>query len=67
VEIGPHRQKFNEIILTEKISVGGDSGAPVVEKRTNRLIGFIIGGNDDCSAVLPCYNLFLNRDFEINT
>jgi V8-like Glu-specific endopeptidase len=67
VVVGPRGQVFNNVILTEKISVPGDSGAPVVDKATNKLIGFIIGGNDECSAVLPFYNLFLNRNFEINT
>jgi hypothetical protein len=66
VVVGKHDQEFNNVIITDKISEPGDSGAPVVDKKSKRLIGFIIGGNNQKSVVLPFYNLFLNRGFKIN-
>jgi hypothetical protein len=66
VVIDPHQQEFKKIIITERISAPGDSGAPVVDEKSKRLIGFIIGGNSQTSVVLPFYHLFLNRGFKIN-
>jgi hypothetical protein len=66
VTLEPHNQEFENVIFTEMISVPGDSGAPVVEEDSHKLIGFIIGGNEkDTSFVLPFYNLKYDKRFEI--
>jgi hypothetical protein len=67
ITLSPHNQEFEDVIFTEKLSTEGDSGAPVIEQETKKLVGFIIGGNDkDLSYVLPFYNLNYEKKFEIS-
>ncbi len=57
---------FNNIIVSEKISTKGDSGAAVVDD-DNKLVGIIIGGNDvNKSFILPIHKLVLNKDYLID-
>lgn len=59
----PHFQEFINVISTERMSKDGDSGAPVVEKDSNKLIGFVIGGNKvDKSFILPFYRFAFHDD-----
>lgn len=68
IPLSPHYQTFDNVIFTEKLSIKGDSGAPVIDCLTNKLIGFIIGGNEiDKSYVLPFYNLNYKQNFNLNT
>jgi hypothetical protein len=47
---------FKNIIITEKLSTGGDSGAPVV--KNNIFIGYVFGGDDQkFSYIIPFYKL----------
>jgi hypothetical protein len=41
-----------DLILTERISLAGDSGAPVLDSE-GRLVGMLIAGSDSASVVLP--------------
>jgi hypothetical protein len=67
IELLPHRQVFEDVIFSENISTEGDSGAPVVESESHKLVGFIIGGNDrDLSYILPFYNLNYEKKFQIS-
>jgi hypothetical protein len=66
ITLKPHFQEFKNVIFAEKISTAGDSGAPVIEPESGKLIGFVIGGNDiDTSFILPYYNLSYEKKFEI--
>jgi hypothetical protein len=66
ITLMPHNQEFENVIFTERISTEGDSGAPVIEQESKKLIGFIIGGNDDnTSFILPYYNLNYEKKFQI--
>ena len=61
---GVIRRYFN-VIVTDKLSMPGDSGAPVVTN-DNKLLGYIVGGNgENTSFIIPFYNLFLNKDITI--
>ncbi len=58
-------RKYYDVIVADKISMPGDSGAPVVTT-DNKLVGYIIGGNEiDVTYILPFYQLILNRDIVI--
>ncbi len=47
---------FSNIIITEKISTDGDSGAPVV--RDDLFLGYVFGGDDaNYSFLIPAYKL----------
>lgn len=52
-------QTFNDVVVTEKISERGDSGAPVVDSE-NKLVGIVIAGNkhDNKTLILPVSYLF---------
>lgn len=55
--------EFNPVIVCERLSSGGDSGAPVVDEN-NKLVGYVIGGNKkNRTIILPVYNLFLQEGF----
>ncbi len=55
--------KFSNVITTTKISMPGDSGAPVIDEG-GRLIGFIIGGNEiDRSFIIPFYPLVYFQNY----
>ena len=63
IAIGHITRHYKNIIITDKISEPGDSGAPVVGP-DNRLIGYVVGGsplsvpdNEARSVVIPWYRL----------
>lgn len=59
------QRKYLDVIVAEKMSMPGDSGAPVVTF-DNKLLGYIIGGNkDNVTYILPFYRLFLNKGITI--
>lgn len=61
ITLKPHFQEFRNVITTQIMSKDGDSGAPVIDKDSNKLIGFIIGGNKvDKSFILPFYKFAFN-------
>ncbi|MBE5322047.1 hypothetical protein IM793_23025 [Pedobacter sp. MR2016-19] len=67
ITLDPYQSTFNNVVITEKLSIGGDSGAPVIDCETNKLIGFIIGGDElKVSFVLPFYNLRYDQKFYLN-
>ena len=55
------------LIVTEKISGSGDSGATVLNRR-NEIIGLLVGGNDNNSYVIPIDRIFnkLRLDNNLN-
>ncbi|RFS19481.1 hypothetical protein DVR12_22875 [Chitinophaga silvatica] len=55
--------EFNNVILTNNISVKGDSGAPVIAKLGNeyKLVGMVAAGNSDDTCILPFYCLADNK------
>ncbi|MGG9962061.1 hypothetical protein [Ferruginibacter sp. SUN106] len=65
VECRGFQRKYFDVLVSEKISMGGDSGAPVITT-DNKLLGYVIAGNErDVSFILPFYYLFLNKGITI--
>jgi hypothetical protein len=62
--IPPVGQVFSNVVCCEKISMPGDSGAPVIEVNSGKLVGFVIAGDGQTvSYVIPFYNLFTFKNF----
>lgn len=53
-----------ELIETEKISISGDSGAPVVDEN-NMLVGILVGGNHCRSYIIPIDRILNNNNLEV--
>ena len=51
------------MIVTTKISQGGDSGATVVDSN-NRVIGLLVGGNKRHSYVIPISTIINKLDID---
>ena len=63
--VGPEQIPFDNVVVTEKISMPGDSGAPVLDE-DKRIVGIIIAGNkEDRSFVLPIYNIVFQQGYSI--
>lgn len=57
---------FQNVVVSEKISTAGDSGAPVIDDE-NKIVGIVIGGNNENKTfILPVYNLVIKKDFFID-
>jgi hypothetical protein len=64
--VGDERARFENIVVTEKISTPGDSGAPVIDKE-NKIVGILIAGNDNNrSFILPIYNIVFQQGYFID-
>jgi hypothetical protein len=64
ITLPPIPMDFFNVIVCDKISMPGDSGAPVIEVNSGKLVGFIIGGDEQtASYIIPFYNLFNNRNY----
>lgn len=58
VDVTLARNIFRDVILTQSISVPGDSGAPVLTS-DHRLLGYIVGGDGATySVVMPAHRIF---------
>lgn len=59
--------EFKEMITTTKISIEGDSGAPVIAKVGNnyKLIGMVVAGNSSTTCILPFYKLANKYGFSL--
>ncbi|MCD6067905.1 MAG: hypothetical protein K0S33_2731 [Bacteroidetes bacterium] len=55
----------NDRQKSKGISVGGDSGSAVYHKKTGKLIGMLLGGNDKFSFVLPVHPTLDSFNFNI--
>jgi hypothetical protein len=55
----------NDRNTSKTVSVGGDSGSAVYHKKTGRLIGMLLGGNEKFSFVLPLEETLQAYDFKI--
>ena len=63
--VGSAQIRFDNVIVTEKISMPGDSGAPVIDE-SNKIVGIIIAGNEiDRSFVLPIHNIIFQQGYTI--
>jgi len=59
-------QRFENVVVTEKISLHGDSGAPVVDEN-NKVVGIVIASDEiERSYVLPIYNLLILNGYAFN-
>ncbi len=66
VQIGGVGFESIELIISERISDHGDSGAPVTDAN-GKLVGYIIGGSDekDCSYIMPFHKLAETLEYTI--
>jgi TolA-binding protein len=55
---------FSNLIMTEKISGPGDSGAPVLDQQ-GRLVGVLIGGGPDTSLIVPIGQILKGLNVEL--
>lgn len=57
MQIGNDPFETIEIIVTTPIATFGDSGAPVIDEENNKLVGYVIGGSDTQTYIMPYYKL----------
>jgi hypothetical protein len=63
--VGAAQIRFENVVVTEKISMPGDSGAPVLDLE-NMIVGIIIAGNqEDRSYVLPIHNIIFQQGYSL--
>ena len=56
---------YSNVVITEKISIGGDSGAPVVDQN-GKLVGIVVAGDEqERTLVLPITYLFTLLDYQL--
>ena len=63
--VGPTQAQFDNVIAVEKISIAGDSGAPVIDQ-DNKVVGIIIAGDPDGrSYVLPVFRIIFQQGYNL--
>ena len=58
------QMEFHNVIMANKLSTNGDSGGPVVDTN-NKLVGYIIGGNELHSFIMPLDDIVYNKNYTI--
>ncbi|MEO8569205.1 MAG: serine protease, partial [Ginsengibacter sp.] len=59
-------RRFENVVVTEKISKPGDSGAPVIDEN-NKVVGIIIASDEFFrSYILPVHNLLILNSYRLN-
>ncbi|MBI1780586.1 MAG: trypsin-like peptidase domain-containing protein [Sphingobacteriales bacterium] len=64
--VGRENKQFDNVIVTEKISMPGDSGAPVIDDQ-GMVVGIIIAGSveEKRSYILPIHNIVFQQGYTI--
>lgn len=58
---------FQNLIITGKMSLPGDSGAPVIDEHNN-LVGIVIGGDKETRTyILPVFGFLVDNDLKLST
>jgi hypothetical protein len=66
VTIADKNMVFRNVWKARKLSQGGDSGAPVINTEDgNRVVGYIIAGNDEYSVIMPLDNIIYNKNYRL--
>lgn len=65
VEVSTNQQlMMSGLVESSPMSESGDSGAPVVDARNGKLVGFIVAGNSQVSYILPFAQLVFELHIE---
>ncbi len=58
--------RFENVVITKKLSVPGDSGAPVIDEN-NKIVGIVIASDDSLrSYILPIHNLIILNGYRLS-
>lgn len=64
IKFGHHVVKFDDLIVTDKLSVKGDSGAPLFTDK-GEVVGLLVGDSDTKSFIQPILPLITQLNFMI--